>query len=78
MSMNPIHTAMISRFFAYDHLPPEKQEISKPFGVLATELAQRAARDGYDQTSMAETSVAIRKLLEAKDAAVRATIPAPA
>lgn len=56
----------VLKFFAYEHLPPKLQEISKPFGDLAQQVADRA--------SNAETTVALRKLLEAKDAAVRAAL----
>ena len=47
------------QFFEYSHLPEHLQEVSKPFGELAKHL---------DATfpSNAETTVAIRKLLEAK------------
>lgn len=51
-------------FFAYEHLPPHLQEASKPFAELAHFIAS--------QSNNAETTVALRKLLEAKDAAVRA------
>ncbi|PZR17542.1 MAG: hypothetical protein DI536_04305 [Archangium gephyra] len=52
-------------FFKYDHLPPEKQQHSKPFGELAEIIHSTLPRNP-------ERSVALRKLLEAKDAAVRA------
>jgi len=58
--------AHILQFFSYEHLPERLQEISKPFHDLAHSLAE--------QTNNQETSVALRKLLEAKDAAVRAAI----
>jgi hypothetical protein len=58
------------RFFAYDHLPPHLQEISRPFCDLAHQV--------WDQSNdKREATVAIRKLLEAKDAAVRAALPIP-
>lgn len=57
----------IMQFFAYEHLPPPLQEVSKPFGDLATDLVAKLPRN-------AERSVALRKLLEAKDAAVRASL----
>lgn len=57
----------IMQFFAYEHLPPHLQAISKPFGDLAEHL-----RDTLP--SNPEKSVALRKLLEAKDAAVRAAV----
>lgn len=52
------------QFFQYDHLPPHLQEISKPFCNLAHDIAEK-----YPQN--AERTVTLRKLLEAKDAAVR-------
>lgn len=57
----------IMQFFAYAHLPSHLQEVSKPFGDLATKLEAELPRN-------AERSVALRKLLEAKDAAVRAKL----
>ena len=57
----------VFRYFAWDHLPPKLQEVSKPFGELARQVAERAPYH-------AETVVALRKLLEAKDAAVRASL----
>jgi hypothetical protein len=55
----------VLKFFAYSHLPEKLQAISKPFCDLADEIANRAPDNQ-------ETTVALRKLLEAKDAAVRA------
>ncbi len=55
------------KFFKYDHLPEHLQAHSKPFCELAYQVAQSTARNP-------ETTVALRKLLEAKDAAVRATL----
>ena len=57
----------VMRFFSYDHLPPHLQEISKDFCDLADKMADRAPQSQ-------ETTVALRKLLEAKDAAVRAIL----
>jgi hypothetical protein len=57
----------IMQFFAYAHLPEAAQEISRPFGELAKRLVEMLPRNP-------ERSVALRKLLEAKDAAVRAHI----
>lgn len=54
----------ILRFFEYSHLPDNLQEVSAPFAALALRMAQ-AERN-------AETSAGLRKLLEAKDCAVRA------
>ena len=58
--------AGIMQFFEYGHLPPHLAEISRPFGELA-----RIVADGPQN---AETTVALRKILEAKDCAVRATL----
>lgn len=57
----------ILQFFRYNHLPPALQFISQPFGELANDIAVRLPRNP-------ERTVALRKLLEAKDAAVRASI----
>lgn len=57
----------IMQFFAYAHLPPKLALVSKPFGVLAEEIVLNLPRNP-------ERTVALRKLLEAKDAAVRAFI----
>lgn len=57
----------ILRFFHYAHLPAVLQERSKPFCDLARLLIESTPRN-------AERSVALRKLLEAKDAAVRAHV----
>jgi len=54
-------------WFAFDHLPAYLQEVSKPFHGLATLICTKV-NVGPERT------VALRKLLEAKDAAVRATI----
>lgn len=56
----------VLQFFAFKHLPPHLQAISEPFCILAEKVA--------DGSSNAETTVALRKLLEAKDAAVRAVL----
>lgn len=57
----------ILQFFEYEHLPHHPQAISRPF----CELAQDVAREFPDNP---ETSVCLRKLLEAKDAAVRSAL----
>lgn len=57
----------IAQFFSYAHLPPKMQEVSKPFGDLAQFILDTVPRNP-------ERTVALRKLLEAKDAAVRASI----
>jgi len=55
----------ILRYFHCSHLPPALQTRSKPFCDLARQIIDTTARN-------AERTVALRKLLEAKDAAVRA------
>ena len=57
----------IMKYFAYEHLPAHLQEISKPIGDLARQMDE-SLPDG------AEKSTGLRKLLEAKDALVRATL----
>lgn len=57
----------ILQFFAYSHLPEKLREVSKPFGVLALQVVDTLPRNP-------ERTVALRKLLEAKDAAVRAKL----
>lgn len=55
------------QFFAYAHLPAHLQVISEPFAVLAEKII-------HTLPANPERTVALRKLLEAKDCAVRAMI----
>lgn len=64
MEQKPEH---IMQFFSYSHLPERMQAISKPFGDLAQRVIETIPRNP-------ERTAALRKLLEAKDAAVRAMI----
>jgi hypothetical protein len=57
----------ILQFFAYRHLPSFLQDISEPFSIMAHRISKALPRNP-------ERSVALRKLLEAKDAAVRARL----
>jgi hypothetical protein len=57
----------ILQFFAYEHLPAHLADVSRPFGELAAGIVASLPRNP-------ERTVALRKLLEAKDAAVRALI----
>ncbi len=57
----------IAQFFSYTHLPPDLGAVSRPFAALAAHLVVAVPRN-------AERTVALRKLLEGKDAAVRAFI----
>jgi hypothetical protein len=59
----------ILKFFNYDHLPSQLQEISAPFHSLAWLMADRRT------TAPTEVAAGLRKLLEAKDCAVRAALP---
>lgn len=60
--MNPI-----MKYFEYAHLPPHLQAVSKPICDLAQEMDD-LLDDGP------EKSAGLRKLLEAKDCLVRASI----
>lgn len=60
----------ILHFFHYAHLPEKLKGTSRLFFILASTLVTTLPRN-------AERTVALRKLLEAKDAAVRANLPAP-
>lgn len=62
-SLPPEH---IRQFFSYAHLPFDLQEVSQHFAELA-DVVLTLPRN-------AERAVALRKLLEAKDAAVRAVV----
>ena len=59
----------ILRYFEFTHLPDSLRAVSMPFSELAQRLAVMLPPGP-------ETSVALRKLLESKDAAVRAALPA--
>lgn len=57
----------IMQFFAYGHLPPHLADVSAPFGAMAERIVETLPRNP-------ERTVALRKLLESKDAAVRALV----
>lgn len=57
----------IMQFFAYEHLPANLQEVSKQFCAVAILMIATLPRNP-------ERTVALRKLLEAKDAVVRAKV----
>lgn len=63
-----IHPATLGllRWFDSGHLPKHLAEVSDKFGELAYWVADRA--------SGAEVTTAVRKILEAKDCAVRAAV----
>lgn len=56
----------IMTYFSYDHLPEPLQVISRPFSEIAEFVHMLPAG--------AERATALRKILEAKDCAVRAAL----
>jgi hypothetical protein len=74
---NPIHTSTervpmaieepLLQFFTYEHLRADLQGVSKDFAILAARIVASLPRNP-------ERTVALRKLLEAKDCAVRAKL----
>jgi hypothetical protein len=68
-SLHPSITAVL-QYFSFQHLPPQLAAVSRPFAELALHLADTIE-------PVPELTVALRKLLEAKDAAVRASKQGP-
>ncbi len=64
MDQPPEH---ILQFFAHAHLPPHLADVSRPFGEMAERIVTTLPRNP-------ERTVALRKLIESKDAAVRALL----
>jgi hypothetical protein len=71
----------ILQFFEFSHLPPHLQLVSKPFCQLAHAIVNGDNTAESGNTTFGpplprnpERTVALRKLLEAKDAAVRALV----
>jgi hypothetical protein len=62
-----VTTEPILQFFDFAHLRDDLKTVSAPFHLLAHNLVDELPRNP-------ERRVALRKLLEAKDAAVRAAI----
>lgn len=62
------HRYQILRFFEFEHLGRRPKEVSRAFHSLAWASARNLPYN-------AETSTCLRKLLEAKDCAVRASLP---
>lgn len=58
---------MDMKFFDYEHLSKHLQEVSKPIGDLARQMAKTLP-------DSEEKEVGLRKLLEAKDALVRSAL----
>jgi len=64
---NERKVAPIMQFFAYKHLPPNLADISRPFCDIAAEMERVLPTNP-------ETSTCLRRILEAKDCAVRAVL----
>ncbi len=65
--MDQVQPEPLLQFFVWSHLPAHLQLVSKPFGELAEQIVNTLPRNP-------ERTVALRKLLEAKDCAVRAVL----
>ena len=57
------------RFFRYEHMPPNLQPVAAAFYQTASWVVDEIP-------SSAERSAGLRKLLEARDCAIRATVDA--
>lgn len=57
----------ILQFFAFEHLPQPLQSVSKPFGQIAIVMVMTLPDNP-------ERAAGLRKLLEAKDCAVRSIL----
>lgn len=64
---DPMETYPILRYFQFEHLPDRLRIVSRPFCDLAYQTAK-------DLPQGPEVAAALRKLLEAKDCAVRAMV----
>lgn len=67
MDQELVVTEPLLQFLAYEHLPSHLQRVSRWFGELAADIVATLPRNP-------ERTVALRKLLEAKDCAVRALL----
>ncbi len=65
--MTEIYIEKMLQFFTYKHLPEHLQDISKPFSEMANNMVKVLPRNP-------ERTAGLRKLLEAKDCAVRALL----
>jgi hypothetical protein len=59
------------RFFDHQHLPAHLQDVVEPFDELASRIAERVLEN---EGNVVQTRMALEKLLEAKDCAVRALV----
>lgn len=64
---DPQSVDSLMQFFSYNHLPEALQPFSMPFAQMAEWIIKTLPRNP-------ERTVALRKLLEAKDCAVRARL----
>ena len=62
---NPMQAERMLKFFRYEHLRADLKEVSIPFAQMAARIVDRVPAGP-------ERTVCLRKLLESKDAAVRA------
>lgn len=63
------------RLFDCEHLPPHLREVARPFRKLALQVSDRHPFSTCTSGGVVnERAVALRKLLEAKDAAVRCVV----
>jgi len=60
-------TDHIMQYFTYKHLPPHLRIVSEPFCLLAERVVETVPRNP-------ERAASLRKLMEAKDCAVRAAL----
>lgn len=64
-------TLSVVVWFEYEHLDPQRQEVSRRFSEMAHSLCEVANDRPRDHVVGPELTTALRKLLEAKDCAVR-------
>jgi len=74
-NIHPSHEGLV-KYFEYKHLPERLQHTSSLFHFLVEDLLRKFYSDqsqGFHPDGV-ELTVALRKLLEAKDAAVRSFV----
>ena len=67
--MSGRYADQVLRWFAFDHLPDDLQQVAEPVALLAGDMADRLP-------DSSELAAGLRKLLEAKDCLVRAAVDA--
>lgn len=63
----PPHPEPMLQFFEHEHLRADLRAVSQPFGELAQQLVADLPRNP-------ERTICLRRLLEAKDAAIRSRV----